>query len=84
MIKESLFTKNKVRVINLLAEHLQEFNEPYVLMVSNFDIKVQSCFSPKLISALKKKRFKTKIQDTGYLNMSKTIGRVELVFIFTN
>jgi len=84
MIKENLFTKNKVRIINLLTEHLQDLEDPYVLIVSLFDISVQSSYSPKLMSALRRKRFNPEVQESGHLYMSKTIGGVYLRFIFTD
>jgi hypothetical protein len=84
MITENLFSKNRVRVINLLTEHLQDLTDPYALTVTKFDISVQGCFSPKLMSALRKKRFNPEVQESGHLYMSKTIGGVYLRFIFTD
>tara|TARA_R100000951_G_scaffold116523_2_gene128783 strand:- start:2422 stop:2673 length:252 start_codon:yes stop_codon:yes gene_type:complete len=83
-MKEKLFSKNRVRILNLLIEHLQDFDDVYSLSFGRLDIRLQGHFNGRIVSQLHKRKFKVSVSDMGVMYMSKVIADIELVFIFTD
>lgn len=79
-----IFNGEKSRILDILKKHLKTSQQVYGFRMSNYEITVQSHYCPRIILTLKRKNFKMKINSLGYLNMSKEIGNIEILFVFTD
>lgn len=79
-----IFNGQKSRIMDILKKHLKTSQQVYGFRMSNYEMTIQSHFCPRIIHTLNRKKFKMTINSLGYLHMSKEIGNMEILFVFTD
>ena len=79
-----LLSNRSTKILNILVKELSSFKSLYALNTTHRDIRLQATFDPRLVTILDNRKFKAKVGGTGYLNMTKSVAGLDIIFTFTD
>lgn len=80
----ALLNNQAVRILNLLSTKFSTDENVYSINVDKSEIKIQTTYSASLVAFLVRKKFVNSISTSGFLYLQKTIGNVNIRFVFTD
>lgn len=80
----ALLNNQAVRILNLLSTKFSTNEKVYSINVDKAEIKVQTEYCSSLVAFLVRKKFVNSISTAGFLYLQKTIGNVNIRFVFTD